>query len=283
MAIIWGIVGVVVPFIIGIGLGFLGLTPPAFRTSRWLIWIAFAVLTGWTLWWYLFTAADLRTKIYTLIGIGVANVAGLPCTMIFIGHREKLTTIQPVPEQSDESSSIDMVADPGPAPAKIPAILKVAIKLLPVEDSNRKIVAIILRNTGGMDALHLHIEDIHVFQTRIRFSEDIAVLAAGTATKPIRPIVVEFPASKNRDMALAMFEATYKLRGRQTNDAYDYQGVGSFYDAEGSKYEARWIYTFYPFRFKRTELPDEETVADDEEEVSPYLTVSDVGIGKVPS
>jgi hypothetical protein len=140
-----------------------------------------------------------------------------------------------------------------------------------------------MRNTGGSPALHIQFDDIHVFQTRIRFFEDIPLLAPGAATKPVKPFVVEFPASKNHDVARAMFEATYKLYGSRTNKAYDYQGGATFFDADGTKYQAAWIYTFYPYRFNRARPDDPDLAAEGNDEIGPYLTVSDVGISEIPS
>jgi hypothetical protein len=152
---------------------------------------------------------------------------------------------------------------------------------LPREDSKRKTVAIIIRNTGGSDALHFHIKDIQVFQSRVRFSAQISLVAAGKASKPIKPHVVEFPDSKSWDIASAMLEGSSNVHGSRTNQAYDYQGSATFYDTDGIKYDARWIYTFYPFRFMQTELnPDDETTEEEREEIGPYLTVSDVEISK---
>ena len=84
------------------------------------------------------------------------------------------------------------------------------------------------------------------------------------------------PESQTWDMGLAMYNETYALYGKRANDAHDFQGAATFYDPDGIKYEAQWIYTFYPSRFKQAELnPDDETPRDEREEIGAYLTVSD--------
>jgi hypothetical protein len=170
-----------------------------------------------------------------------------------------------------------------PSRPNIPAILKVSVKLVRIEDSRRDQVTIILRNAGGSLALHVQFNDINLSKTCIRFFDDIPQLDPGTATKPIKPYVLEYPDSKKRDMALAMFDASYGVHGTRTNEAYDYQGGATFFDAQGTQYQANWIYTFYPFRFKHNQLDDPNLVADRIEEIGPYLTVSAVEISKKPS
>jgi hypothetical protein len=186
---------------------------------------------------------------------------------------------------SESRSLITKAPAPSESTApKIPPILKVSIKILPINDSGRDQITLVIRNTGGSPALHIQLNDIHVFQTRIRFFDDIPLLAPSTATKPLKPFVVEFPDSKKRDMALAMYEATYGVQGNRSGEAYDYQGGATFYDDQGKKFAAGWIYTFYPFRYKRSQLsPDDDTPTEERGEVGPYLTVSDVGISEIPA
>jgi hypothetical protein len=90
MAIIWTIVGIIIPFFLGLALSFLGYNPPEFRTARTLIWATSGVLTAWTIVWVLMTLATRETQIYTVIGVGVLNVVGVSASMLFIGSRERL-------------------------------------------------------------------------------------------------------------------------------------------------------------------------------------------------
>lgn len=90
---------------------------------------------------------------------------------------------------------------------KIPARLKVGIKLLKPEiDPSR--IAIIIQNTGGTDALHVHISDVHIFQKTARFTEDVASIPSGTGIVELRPVIIEYPDSYAHDVPGAMFEAT---------------------------------------------------------------------------
>jgi hypothetical protein len=281
MVTIWAIVGIVAPAVLGLGLSFLGFTPPDFRNARRLTWISFAILTGWTITWLFLTYADIRIQIYTVIGIGVANVIGLTCAMIFIGHRERL--YQPSAESSGRADVQPQAGEDtsGPRAAKIPARLKVSIKFFSAEDVP-KTVAIIIRNTGGSEALHLHLADIHVFQQTVRFPDEIASLSPGDATRPLKPVVIEYPKSQAHDMPKAMYEAACTGSGSPRNDRFDYQGEATFYDSDGKKFRALWRYTFFPIRYRRSKMQkDPSFCAEDGEETGPFLTVSDVGIEKI--
>ena len=151
-------------------------------------------------------------------------------------------------------------------------MLKVSIKVLLVEDVP-KTVAIILRNTGGSEALHLQLSDMHVSQKTVRFPDEIASLSPGNVTRPLKPVVIEYPVSQLHNMPKAMYEAARAGPFTSCNDRYYYQGAATFYNSDGNKFRASWRYTFFPFRYQRTEMPqDPNFAAEDGEETGPFLS-----------
>lgn len=93
MAIIWTIVGIIIPFFLGLALSFLGYNPPEFRTARTLVWAASGILTAWTLAWVSMTSATRETQVYTVIGVGILNVVSISASMLFIGSRNVFTEV----------------------------------------------------------------------------------------------------------------------------------------------------------------------------------------------
>jgi hypothetical protein len=130
-------------------------------------------------------------------------------------------------------------------PAKIPARRRVNVKFLSSEGDPTRI-ALVIQNTGGTDVFHLHISDVHISQKTARFSKDIASIPAGESTDELLPVIIEYPNSMTHDMPGAMYEASQAGVNIRNNDAFDYQGEATFYDAEGSQFRALWRYTFYP-------------------------------------
>ena len=266
----------------GIGLALLGYTPPDFRNGRRLTWTAFLILSGWTLIWVILTQADTRTKVYTLLGIGVINVFGLPIAMTYIGNRELSYITPALPVTEHEPPPFTPTVEPPLTPPRIPVILKASLKFTKREDEPDRI-SLVLRNTGGSDALHLHIKDMPVFQKTIRFSETVDVLAAGKATAPLTPTVAEYSQAHAHEVGKAFYEATHPGTSQiDRAKAFDYQAEASFFDVDGDEFKARWVFRFFPYIYRHVVvIRDPDMLADAEEEYGPYLIVTDVHIAKI--
>jgi hypothetical protein len=279
MAVVWTVVSVVLSILLGWGLTLVGLNPPDFKRARFLCRISFISFAAWTVYWLYRTEADLKTRILTAIGVVLCSAIWFPICFIYIGNRERV--FQSTRKDADPQEAIEA---PPPASPRVPPILKVSLKFTPREETSRQNIALIIRNIGGSDASHVHINDFHVHQSTIRFPILASPIESTKATKPIRPYVVEAAESQRWDIALAMYNGTYGVHKGRTNDGYDYQGAATFYDQDGLQYEVLWIFTFYPHRFRQRELyHDTETPGEEREETGPYLIVSDATAQQIRS
>jgi hypothetical protein len=166
--------------------------------------------------------------------------------------------------------------------APIPARLKVNIKFLKT-DSDPTRIAIVIQNSGGTDALHLHISDIHIFQKTTRFPQDILSIPAGKSSDELQPVIIEYPDSIAHDMPGAMYEASQAGANIRNNDAFDYPGEVTFYDGDGNQFRAVWRYTFYPKKYFTAKNPPLAKYPDQQEKIDlgPFLVVSDVTVEKI--
>jgi hypothetical protein len=212
----------------------------------------------------------------TVLGC-VLLTRGITKWLIYRSLRNRVSDVQ-VPDASsvsvsqigaDKTISTTRARETPPTP-KIPPRLRVSITTIEI-DGNSSGLALVLRNSGGSDALHIHVGDVQLSRFTIRFSGDISTLAPGTSARPIRPTVVEYPESRKHEIGQAMYESL-STRSSQRADG-QFEGTASFYDTNGKEYRATWTYTFFPPRFRAKTLPEPP---NDGEEVGPYLIVSEV-------
>jgi hypothetical protein len=152
--------------------------------------------------------------------------------------------------------------------APAPAIITVELKTVAFEIDITGLV-IVLTNRGGSEARHIQVEDVHVAAHTVRFSGSIESLKPGASSVPQIPCVIEFKERNNHEIGEAMYQGIIsKTWG--PNERYDYQGGAHFYDVNGRKWQASWIFTFFPHRYKEyVDAPP-----DDRDDLEPYLTVS---------
>jgi hypothetical protein len=273
MVTIWVIVGIVSPLVLAIGLSFLGLNPPEFRYTRWFTWIAFSIPTGWALVWLLLAHADTRIKVYTLIGVGVENIIGLPWTMIFIGRREALYIASVAPINSAPRTQPDDLSLKSTDPR-----LAIIIQL-PQEATT---VEITVKNVGSSDAHDLHLADFMAATHTISFPQTIRLLAAGETTPAMVPRVNDFGTLLQSNIELAMKDAWKRGRNGNLPSTIIFPATAVYSDANGNHFRASWEYRFFPYRLNNLLHENWERKQHLLQTNGPYLAVSSVQTERLP-
>jgi hypothetical protein len=108
-------------------------------------------------------------------------------------------------------------------------------------------LAIVLTNRGGSEARHVHVDDVEVPDHTVRFTGRIESLQPGDSSTFLIPCFIAFNESNNHEIGDAMYKGI-TAKTRSPNERYDYQGGAHFYDVDGKKWQASWIFTFFPRR-----------------------------------
>jgi hypothetical protein len=187
----------------------------------------------------------------------------IPAQVVAMSANLPTRDISYLRESSPAAPSADLYQA---APA--PAIISVELKTVAFEIDVTGLV-IVLTNRGGSEARHIQVDDVHLAAHTVRFSGSIESLKPGTSSLPQIPCVIEFKERNSHEIGEAMYQGIIsKTWG--PNERYDYQGGAHFYDVNGRKWQASWIFTFFPHRYK--EYAD--APPDDRDDLEPYLTVS---------
>lgn len=206
MAIVWTIVGILVPGIVSVALGMLSQNPPDFRTSRLLCWTSFGTLILWSLVWLFLTPSSMSVRIYVILGVGAANLLGFPACLAYIAKRQSAYVAPAPAEPPALELAEEEVVDETDVSIK-PSDPRVTISVEHLQERGiTPATGVIIKNVGGSEAHNLRLADFKAAKHKITFPSNIPVLAPGETTQPVVPTIKHFGALQLHDMARAMMD-----------------------------------------------------------------------------